>query len=93
LWLLGACPLVALGWFNAQGLALDTQSHATVFYAGLGARALVEFPLPGPIALRFETDSMGALLRARVTANFGDVLWTMPWFTWSSAIKLVYTHR
>ncbi len=92
-WLLGACPLLALGWLNAQGLSLEKPGHATVPYTGLGGRAFVEFPLPGPVALRLETDPMGNLSRTRVTANFGDVLWIMPWFTWSSALKLLYVYR
>ncbi|UQA60067.1 hypothetical protein [Polyangium aurulentum] len=91
---LGGCALLTVGWLYAEGRNFKRTMKANVSYIGMGMRVFVELPLPMSMALRFEGDFVPTLAGVRVVANAGeDVLWTMPPFMSSGAMKLVHTFR
>ena len=89
--MLGGCALLSTGWFNAEGLLFVNPRKARVPYLGMGGRVFMEWALSKSLALRFEGDLVGILAGVRVVANRADVLWTMPPYMLSGAMKMVRT--
>jgi len=73
----GGCVLATLAALRGAGQDLQNENQITTPFVALGARALVEFPQNGLIAVRLHLDLTSPL--TRTTLKVGDqAVWTSP---------------
>ena len=88
----GACALVAGGATEVNGIGLVQAAHTAAPLVAVGARALGELQLVGPLSLRLQADLLAPLARTTVYAG-NDVVWTTPTLGGEAALALAVRLR
>lgn len=74
---LGGCALTSFEALRGSGHDLSNLSQATSLFFAIGARALVEIPLHGSLAIRAHADVASPLTRTSLKVG-GTEVWTSP---------------
>jgi hypothetical protein len=72
-----ACPIVAVGALNGEGINVGTPQRAATVYASAGLRAGLEVPIVSKLAATFHTDLVAPITRTTLSDR-GVEVWTTP---------------